>query len=339
LSGDPLARFPDELERALTIRLTEQRLLRLFAEGRLFGTVHTCIGQEFVGVAVSRALKPQDTLFSNHRCHGHFLAYCNNVVGLVGEVMGKTVGVCGGRGGSQHLHQDGFYSNGILGGTTPVSTGLAFAHKLKKTGGIAVAFIGDGTLGQGVLYESMNLASKWDLPILFVQENNGYAQSTNQTQTLAGDICARAEAFGIISAHSDTWDWRTLLDDVAESVRYVREEGRPRFHRVDTFRLMAHSKGDDNRSDEEVEPYRQRDPINKLLEQHADDPRWKEMLERIEARIEAAVVEARHSDRWTIPPDCRPLETTAGASAASRGNGSWSPCGGAWTRRWLCGPR
>lgn len=292
LSDDPLSQFPDAIELALTIRLTEERLLRLFSEGKLFGTVHTCIGQEFVGVAVARALQPQDTLFSNHRCHGHFLSYCGNIVGLVGEIMGKSIGVCGGRGGSQHLQQDNFYSNGILGGTTPVSAGLALGHKLKRTGGIAVVFIGDGTLGEGVLYESMNVASKWELPLLFVQENNGYAQSTNQKQTLAGDICARAESFGISTAHDDTWNWRGLFDGIAESVNRVRAERRPRFHRVDTFRLMAHSKGDDNRPEEEIRPFRERDPINRMMQQYADDPRWRRLLEVIGRRVDAAVARA-----------------------------------------------
>lgn len=289
---DPLTQFPHELKAALTIRMVEQRLLRLFSEGKLFGTVHTCIGQEFVGVSVARCLTDADTLFSNHRGHGHFLAYRRNIVGLIGEIMGKSVGVCGGRGGSQHIQQDGFYSNGIQGGIVPVTVGQAFAHRLRNTGGIAVCYVGDGTLGQGALYESLNIASRWDLPVLFVNENNLFAQSTSQTQTLAGDINARADAFGIKTWHSDTWDWPRLFENMRACIDEVRRTGRPAWHRVDTFRLMAHSKGDDNRPDEYVQPFRDKDPIHVLAERFGQDERWKAWEAEIAAEIEAAVREA-----------------------------------------------
>jgi 2-oxoisovalerate dehydrogenase E1 component len=289
---DPLDQHPHELRTALTIRMVEERLLRLFSEGKLFGTVHTCIGQEFVGVSVARRLTDADTLFSNHRGHGHFLSYRRNILGLIGEIMGKSCGVCGGRGGSQHTQQDGFYSNGIQGGIAPVATGQAYAHQLQKTGGIAVVYIGDGTLGQGALYESLNIASKWDLPILFVNENNLFAQSTSQEQTLAGDINARAAAFGIKTWHSDTWAYPTLFENMAACIDEVRRTGRPAWHRIDTYRLMAHSKGDDNRAEEYVRPFRERDPINRLLKEFEHDPRLKAWVEEIAAEIESCVQEA-----------------------------------------------
>src|SRR5262249_5406730 len=139
----------------------EQRLLDLFAQGKLFGTVHTCIGQEWVGVAVAEALAEGDVVFTNHRGHGHYLARTDDVDGLVAEVMGKQSGVCGGRGGSQHLCGGGVYSNGIQGGIVPVAAGMALAHKLRGTGRVAVVFIGDGTLGEGAVYETLNIASRW----------------------------------------------------------------------------------------------------------------------------------------------------------------------------------
>ena len=218
-TSDLLEQYADVIRLGWLIRKTEQRLLELFKQGKLFGTVHTCIGQEFVGIAVARALHPQDNVFSNHRCHGHFLAYRQNLVGLIGEIMGKSVGVCGGRGGSQHLHQGSFYSNGVQGSIVPVCAGLAYSQKVKATNGITVAFLGDGTLGEGAVYEAMNIASKWELPVLFVCENNLYAQSTHQSQTLAGGIRARAEAFGIETAYSDTWNWPALLQ------RHSRQRG------------------------------------------------------------------------------------------------------------------
>jgi len=297
-----LDKFQDEIALALLIRKTEQRLLKLFSEGKLFGTVHTGIGQEFVGVAVSRALKPQDTVFSNHRCHGHFLSYCGNVLGLIGEIMGREVGVCGGRGGSQHLHQDKFFSNGILGGTVPITTGLAMGHKLRNSGGVAVVYLGDGALGEGVIYESFNIASKWDLPVLFVCENNQIAQSTLQSQTLAGSILARPQAFGIEASQGNTWDWQALQQHVAEQVETIRQTSRPHFLQVDTYRLMAHSKGDDTRPEEEVEEYRQRDPLNQIEREFANDDRWQAMVAAIDAQIEAAVEAAEKSPFCQAPP-------------------------------------
>jgi len=250
-----------EYEQAFLIRAFEQKLLALFSEGKLFGTVHTCIGQEFTGVAVSRNLRDGDLVFTNHRGHGHFLARTGDVNGLMAEIMGRETGVCGGRGGSQHICSQGVFSNGVQGGITPVSTGLALAKKIVGAGNIVVVFIGDGTLGEGVVYESFNIASKWELPLLIVLENNSYAQSTSQRQTLAGDICQRAEAFGIHSFASDTWDPERLCERAADAVEYVRAQSRPCFLRVDTYRLMAHSKGDDDRDPNEVKRYWEIDPL------------------------------------------------------------------------------
>ena len=210
--------------RAMLIRGVEQRLLSLFAEGKLFGTVHTCIGQEWTGIAVAEALIEGDVIFTNHRGHGHFLARTGDVDGLIAEVMGKQSGVCGGRGGSQHLCAGGVFSNGIQGGIVPVSAGIALAQQLQETGRIAVVFIGDGTLGEGAIYEALNIASKWQLPLLVVLENNRYAQSTPQSQTLAGEIEARAAAFGIVAERADTWD----PDDALGGRREVRRGGASR---------------------------------------------------------------------------------------------------------------
>ena len=203
--------------KALLIRAVEQRLLRLFSEGKLFGTVHTCIGQEWSAIAIADCLREGDLIFSNHRCHGHYLARTDDVEGLIAEVMGKKSGMCGGRGGSQHICSKGFFSNGIQGGIVPVASGLAFAQKLQGKGNLTVVFVGDGTLGEGVLYESLNIAAKWELPLLVVLENNSYAQSTPSAQTLAGNIVARAAAFGIETGLANTWNPAELLSKAAES--------------------------------------------------------------------------------------------------------------------------
>jgi 2-oxoisovalerate dehydrogenase E1 component len=277
----------DLYAKSMLIRSVEQRLLKLFAEGKLFGTVHTCIGQEWTGVAIAECLKDGDLIFSNHRCHGHYLARTGDVEGLIAEIMGKQSGMCGGRGGSQHICSQGFFSNGIQGGITPVAGGLAFSQKLQASDNITVVFVGDGTLGEGVVYESLNIASKWELPLLVVLENNYYAQSTPQQQTLAGDICSRAMAFGIKTIQANTWNPEDLLSATADSVAFVREQCRPLFLQIDTYRLMAHSKSDDDRDRAEVERYWAKDPITRFIEENLEEAAT--IQSTINDRIEVAV--------------------------------------------------
>jgi 2-oxoisovalerate dehydrogenase E1 component len=274
---------PRLLEKALGIRMFEQRLLKLFSEGRLFGTVHTCIGQEWTGVALAEHLTPGDVIFSNHRCHGHYLARTGNYEGLFAEIMGREAGICRGRGGSQHICDGNVFSNGIQGGIVPVASGIAYAKRLRGTGDIAVVFVGDGTLGEGALYETLNIASVWGIPVMVVLENNLYAQSTSQKQTLSGDIEARAQAFGIRTLHADTWDPLQLIETMGQAVDYVRTETRPLFLRVDTYRLMAHSKSDDDREKAEVESYWERDLV------HRASKDFPEIMGPIEARLLATL--------------------------------------------------
>src|SRR2546430_2152400 len=159
------------------IRLTEQLILDQFSRGLVSGTTHTCLGQEIAAMAVVRALDhPDDAVLSNHRNHGHFLTYSGDFLGLVAEIMGREAGVCRGRGGSQHLAWQHFHSNGVQAGMTGISAGLALARKKRGGGGLVAAMIGDGTLGQGLLYESMNLASVWQGPLFGGRGKNGHAQ-------------------------------------------------------------------------------------------------------------------------------------------------------------------
>jgi 2-oxoisovalerate dehydrogenase E1 component len=154
---------------------------------------------------------------------------------------------------------------------TAVAAGMALAQKLNKTGNIVVAFIGDGTLGEGVVYETLNIVSKWDLPLMIVLENNSYAQSTSREQTLAGDICGRAEAFGITCCGGNTANPKALQEQMAIAVEQVRGTSRPAFFRIDTSRLMAHSKGDDDRPKDELERYWAMDPITRFTEQFPEE--------------------------------------------------------------------
>jgi 2-oxoisovalerate dehydrogenase E1 component len=249
------------------IRLTEQLILEQFSRGLVSGTTHTCLGQELTSISVVRALDhPEDVVLSNHRNHGHFLAYSGDFVGLVAEIMGREAGVCGGWGGSQHLAYRHFHSNGVQGGMMGIGAGLALAHKLRGSGGIVAAIIGDGTLGQGLLYEAMNLASVWKAPLLVVVENNGIAQTTASSDTLGGDIEARGAAFGLPT-------WRFADDDpefcrkVAAVVNETRASRRPGFLVLDTRRMGPHSKGDDLRGQDELDGIRVRDPLAALARQ------------------------------------------------------------------------
>ncbi|HUQ53044.1 MAG TPA: thiamine pyrophosphate-dependent enzyme [Gammaproteobacteria bacterium] len=278
-------------DKAYLVRTVEEQLLELFAAGKLSGTTHTCIGQEMSAVALAAALdRRKDVIVSNHRCHGHYLAWTDDPDGLVAEVMGKSTGVCAGLGGSQHLSAEGFMSNGIQGGIVPVGAGLAFAKKLAGDGGIVAVCIGDGTLGEGVVYETFNMAAKWRLPLLVVLENNRYAQSTSQAETLAGDICARAAAFGMRTLHGETWRPYVLAAQLREAAAAVRHDGGPLFVRVDTYRLAAHSKGDDDRDPKEVAAFARRDPLNVFLaQQQVDaDVGLAEIRERVARAIERA---------------------------------------------------
>ena len=269
------------IEEALRIRLVEEAFLQLFSEGRMNGTVHTCIGQEFSAVTVCNLLNHCDWVTSNHRCHGHFIAKTGNWKGLIDELLGLKSGVCGGIGSSQHLYEKGFLSNGVQGSLLPVGTGLALHKKLSESEGIIVSFLGEGTLGEGVLYESLNLASLYDVPQLFICENNFYSQSTPQGNSIAGSITKRADSFGIRTFESNTWESTDLLEVMKEAIKYSRK-GHPAFVNIQTYRLNAHSKGDDDRDQSEIDYFKSLDPLNLLLKSEF----WSKKREKIKQEID-----------------------------------------------------
>jgi 2-oxoisovalerate dehydrogenase E1 component len=280
----------ESYKKALLIRRTEDTFLDLFDKGKMNGTVHTCSGQEFSALAFTKTLRDDDFIFSNHRCHGHYLAKTDDLKGLIAELMGKETGTCGGVGSSQHLCNKNFYSNGIQGGILPVSAGMALSSKMDGQGNIGIVFIGDGTLGEGIVYETMNLISLLKIPLLIVCENNQYAQSTKIENNLAGSILARPEAFGIKTFHSNTWDPEQLFIDAASSIDFVRNESLPAFHLVDTYRLNHHSKSDDNRDPKEVEEFTEKDPLNIFKFQNPD--LFNKLETDVNKLIESAIQEA-----------------------------------------------
>lgn len=262
-------RMPDNLDlfrTMLLIRRFEERVLAEFSTGRLFGTTHAYIGQEADAVGIFSLASPEDVVFSSHRCHGHFLAYAGRFPDsdgphrLAAELMGKTSGLVGGRGGSQHIHWRNFYSNGIQGGITPLAVGAALAEKTAGSGQVVLVFTGDGTLGEGLYYEAMNIASLWSLPVLFVLENNHYAQTTPVALAVAGSIPARFRAFGIETWERGTTDVLEVQPLAAEALAHARA-GRPAALILETYRFAAHSKGDDVRDPLEIAGYLEKDPL------------------------------------------------------------------------------
>ncbi len=278
-----------ELYRSLyRIRCFEQTVLDNFPRGIFFGTTHTYLGQEADAVGVLSNLQPQDIVFSNHRCHGHFIAYGGDLRALFAELMGKATGVCGGRGGSQHLQWRNFYSNGVQGGILPVATGMALAEKFKGNRAVVVVFLGDGTLGEGVIYETLNMASLWQAPVLFVLENNHIAQTTPVETSVAGDIAARFGAFGIPVSQLDSSDVLAIQPLAGELLGRVRATGGPQALVLHTWRFGPHSKGDDTRPAEEVARLRsQHDPLAIQADRLEPGQRYE-----IESQVDTEVADA-----------------------------------------------
>lgn len=274
------------------IRRLEETILNKFPKGVFFGTTHTYLGQEANAVGVLGHLQEGDIVFSNHRGHGHFLAYGGDMRALFAEMMGRETGVCGGRGGSQHLQWRDFYSNGVQGGFTPIAVGMALAEKRKATGALTVCFIGDGTLGEGVLYEALNMASLWKAPILFVLENNKIAQTTPIEMALAGKMTARFEAFDIPVDEVDSSDVVEISSLAKELFLGIREESGPRALIIHTCRFGPHSKGDDTRDPGVVAALqRDRDPLA-IHAPRLDEVSRANIESEADAEVEAAFEQA-----------------------------------------------
>ena len=270
------------------IRRFEETVLDEFKRGVFAGTTHTSLGQEANAVGVISALKDEDVIVTNHRCHGHFIAYGGDIRALFAELMGRATGVCGGRGGSQHIHWRNLYSNGVQGGIVPIATGMALAEKEKKSGALVTVFIGDGTFGEGVIYEAFNMASLWAVPLLIVVENNHIAQTTPTSLVMAGKLADRLRAFDIPVTELDSSDVSVIRQAALEEAGAVRNTVRPHALILNTARFGPHSKGDDTRTEEELQALQvARDPLRILA------PRLNvEEVEKIKSEVEAEVRQA-----------------------------------------------
>jgi pyruvate dehydrogenase E1 component alpha subunit len=274
------------------IRAFEERVRSLSAAGQVPGLTHLYSGQEAVAVGVSAALAPDDVIASHHRGHGHCLARGADPVRLMAEILGRAPGYGLGRGGSMHIldpvtHNLG--TNGIVGGGVPLATGAALTAKTLQTGSIAIAFFGDGAMNQGIVFECMNMAMLWKLPVVYVCENNHYGEFTRIDDVTAGTLAGRATAFGIPVAEIDGMDVLAVNAAAQAAVARARAGQGPTLIVCDTWRFSGHHAGDKQsyKDQEEAKAWAAKDPIETLGRRLvADDLVDAEQLTALRAEIE-----------------------------------------------------
>jgi pyruvate dehydrogenase E1 component alpha subunit len=258
-------------ESMVLIRRVEERLRDDSAAGKLPGAVHLYIGEEAVAAGVCAHLTDRDYATSTHRGHGHFLAKGGDVRAMMAEIWAKREGICRGMGGSMHvadISKGILGANGIVGAGLSIATGAAFGAKLDGDGKASVCFFGDGASNQGVLMETLNLSALWQLPVVFVCENNGFSEFTPSAEVTAGHIADRARAFSVPIAEVDGNDVTEVWRAAGEAVRRAREGGGPSFIEARTYRIQGHFEAEkfvlgtgSYRQEDEIETWRQRDPI------------------------------------------------------------------------------
>jgi TPP-dependent pyruvate/acetoin dehydrogenase alpha subunit len=261
-------------EQMAKIREFEEKVNELYMKALMPGLAHLYSGQEAVAVGVCEALNLDDYITSTHRGHGHCLAKGAAVDRMFAELLGKEAGFCKGKGGSMHIadpDSGNLGANAIVGGSMGIATGAALSAKMRDSGQVAVCFFGDGAVAQGLLYEVMNMAALWKLPVIYVCENNNYSEYTHRTETLAGEITARARAFGIHAETIDGQDVQLVQETMQKLVDRARRGEGPAFLECLTYRYYGHHVGDINRtyyrSKEEEQDWREnRDPLKLLGE-------------------------------------------------------------------------
>ncbi|GAA4002354.1 thiamine pyrophosphate-dependent dehydrogenase E1 component subunit alpha [Comamonas faecalis] len=267
------------------IRHVEMALTRLFANGEVPGFIHLSIGQEAVAAGVASALRPQDSLATTHRGHGHVLARGMDVNGFMKEIMGREGGLCKGRGGSMHVADLGLGilgANGIVGAGIPIALGSALAHQARKTGGVAVAFFGDGAMAEGVLHETLNMAALWKCPLLLVCENNGWSEFSPTARQFAARLEKLAAAFGVGYAGVDGNDVLAVADAAEQAGARLRAGNGPFVLECMTTRVRGHFEGD-------AQKYRDAGELEAV---HAHDP-----LAAAGARLQAMGVDTAGIDQ------------------------------------------
>ncbi len=304
-----------ELYRGMvTIRAFEEEVRKMHNAGLAPGLVHLYSGQEAVAVGTCTALNSDDYIASHHRGHGHCIAKGSELDRLFAEIIGRRSGYGMGRGGSMHIYDPATFNlgtNGIVGGSVPLATGAALLAKLRGTGQVAVSFFGDGVLNQGILFESLNMAALWSLPVVFICENNGYGEFTEIDDVTAGRPYAkRGEAFDIPSEKADGMDVLAVHETVSKAVTRARNGDGPSFLIFDTYRYSGHHVGDkqEYKDDEERELWLSRDPIPKLSEMLVAGKKIKQAeLDELDAEIKATVIVAANQAKKMPEPDADDL--------------------------------
>ena len=288
--------------RMSAIRLFEQQVNDLYTRALMPGLAHLYIGEEAVAVGICSALHPDDYITSTHRGHGHCLAKGASPDRMFAELLGKEAGYCKGKGGSMHIADPAtgnLGANAIVGGSAGIATGAAFSAKRLGNGRVAVCFFGEGALGQGSLYEVMNMASLWKLPVIYVCENNMYNEYTHYCEVTAGDILARGKAFGIHAECVDGQDVRAVFATATRLVERARKGEGPAFLLVNTYRYFGHHVGDVSREyyrskQEEQQWKTERDPIQiftdwLIAQKVADRARLDQIQAEVKVEIDQAV--------------------------------------------------
>jgi TPP-dependent pyruvate/acetoin dehydrogenase alpha subunit len=288
------------------IRHFEQRAIELFMAGELPGFLHSCLGQEAVPAGVCAALREDDYITSTHRGHGHVIAKGLRFDRMMAELYGRTTGYCKGKGGSMHIadfSQGVLGANGIVGAGVPIATGAALSAQMRRTGQVVAAFFGDGATSQGAFHEAANLAAVWNLPIVYVCENNHYAVSTPVSRQMRiNSVAQRAAAYGFPGVTVDGNDPLAVYEAARAAVERARSGGGPTLLECRTYRWMGHYIGDPAtyRPAEEVAWWKERDPLatfeRKLSELSiCSQEEIQRVHEQVRAELEAAVEFARQS--------------------------------------------
>ncbi|MBC7461407.1 MAG: thiamine pyrophosphate-dependent dehydrogenase E1 component subunit alpha [Thermoleophilia bacterium] len=288
-------------------RRFEELVIDLFRAGELPGFVHVAIGQEGIAAGTGHSLGDGDFIGSTHRAHAHIIARGASPEAMFAEMLGRDTGLCRGKGGSMHLadmSHNVVGANGVVGSGAPMMTGVAMAQKELKTGNIAVAFYGDGASSQGNVHEAMNLAKLWDLPVIFILEDNKYAESTPAWQTTpVDDLAVRGAAFQMKTLAIDGNDVLEVYDAVQEAAEHARSGKGPVYIVAETKRLSGHYVGDAEvyRPKGEAKAARATDPIPAfravLVERKVRENEIKAVEAEVEATLEVAVAAARAADR------------------------------------------
>ncbi len=287
------------------VRQSEVRLSRLFADGEVPGFIHLSIGQEAVPAGIGAVLRTSDTIASTHRGHGHALAKGMPLDRFFLEIMGKEDGICSGRGGSMHvadLSIGMLGANGIVGAGIPIALGSALAHQTRGSTDIAAVFFGDGAMAEGVLHESLNLASLWKLPLLAVCENNGWAEFSPTSRQVAANLGNLSKAYSIPHEEIDGNDLEAVWTAADRIVAAIRGGGGPFVLECRTTRIRGHYEGDQQKYRDPIEALGPEDAVARARKKLADLGVAATELDEIESAIESRIDSAVEIARSGLPP-------------------------------------